>query len=174
MSGIGGRGRGRGRGRSCKGEMTNSNPSSDAKKIAPKVQKTLGDHIYYVGEARQASNFSVITDFIINHIRQTFKYGNDIANALDDRFHVDFNALMPERQELKNPDPTISKQEDNQFAILYQAEIKRFVERKGTYESNLDKVYAVIWDQCNKSMQNKLISTSDFDTNIKGKPIEIL
>jgi hypothetical protein len=130
--------------------------------------------VYFVGAARQASDFSVITEFIINHVRKTFEYGNDIANALDARSHIDFITFMPQLQESQSGDKAAAKREDQQYRLLYEAEIKRFVERKGTYESNLDKAFAVIWAQCNKSMQNKLLTKTNFESEIKGEPIKLL
>jgi hypothetical protein len=44
-------------------------------------KKGLSDHIYYIGSAKQASDFMVITEFLINYIRQKFDQGSDIDNA---------------------------------------------------------------------------------------------
>jgi hypothetical protein len=174
MSGRGRGGRGRGRGRAGRGGRGGPDESSQKDKTTTKARKTLADHVYYVGSARQASDFSVITDFIINHIRQTFEYGNDIANALDSRVTTDFTNLMPVMQQSTETDTATKNRENKQFGMLYEAEIKRFVERKGLYENNLDKAYALIWAQCNKTMQNKIMSRTSYDSNVKGKPIEIL
>ena len=83
-------GRGRGyRGRSSRGggrgrgKPKSSSQTSNAAK--PVVRKTLADHVYAIGSARQASDYSVITAFIINHIRKTFEYGDDIGDALESR-----------------------------------------------------------------------------------------
>ena len=73
------------------GEHPNSPTTRD--KATTKVRKTLADHIYYMGSACQASDFSVITNFLINHICQTFEYGNDIANALESKTPTDFALL---------------------------------------------------------------------------------
>ena len=58
--------------------------------------------------------------------------------------------------------------------ILYEAAIQRFVERKGIFESNLDKAFALIWAQCNKTMQNKLFLRTDYESNVDGSPIKLL
>ena len=127
MSG-GGRGRGRGRGRGGRGGQGGPEQSNDKDKATTKVRKTLADHIYYVGSARQASDFSVITDFIFNHICQTFEYGNDIANALESKTPTDFALLMPTLLTSSDPDKTVNQRENKQFTLLYEAEIQRFVE----------------------------------------------
>jgi hypothetical protein len=94
---MSGRGRGHGRGRGGRGGRAgrNNGDKSSKERNPTKDRKTLADHIYYVGSAKQASDFSVITDFLINHIRQKFEHGNDIANALEKRQKIDFTNQMP-------------------------------------------------------------------------------
>jgi hypothetical protein len=89
---MSGRGRGRGnrRGRGGRGFHSTDaekNPKTDKGAV---VRKTLADSVYYVGSAKKASDFSVITDFLVNHIRQKYECGNDIANALETRTTTDF------------------------------------------------------------------------------------
>jgi hypothetical protein len=170
---MSGRGRGyKGRGgRGYNGPQT-ENKTQKADK-SDKTRKTLTDYVYYVGSAKKASDFSVITEFLINHIRQKYECGNDIANALETRTEVDFIAMMPQLVQSSATDQDVKNREEQQFLILYEAEIKRFVDRKSTYQSNLDKASALLWAQCNKSLQSKLLSRSDYNS-IKGKPIEIL
>lgn len=61
--GRGGRG-GRGRG---------SGTSINRKK------KTIEDYFFYVGSSKQASDYEITAEFVINHIKMTFDRGNDIA-----------------------------------------------------------------------------------------------
>jgi hypothetical protein len=83
-----------------------------------------------VGAARQASDFSIITDYLINHIRQTFKHGNDISNALDSRSDTDFGPLRPVLTFSSELNAATREREDKQNKMLYESEIKQFVERK--------------------------------------------
>jgi hypothetical protein len=82
--------------------------------------------------------------------------------------------MMPRLLQSTVIDPDDKIREEQQFLILYEAEIKRFVDRKATYETNLDKAYALLWAQCNKSLQNKILSRTDYETVIKGQPIKII
>ena len=68
---MSGRGKGgRGKGRYFKGSK------KDSKK--PEVRKTLADYIYQTGSNKQASDYTVITQFLINHIRKNYDNGDDI------------------------------------------------------------------------------------------------
>ena len=64
-------GRGKGGGRSGRGTGG-----------APRPKKTLAENIFYVGAVTQASDFVVVKKFLINHIKKTFDYGDDIGEAL--------------------------------------------------------------------------------------------
>ena len=75
----GGRGRGKG---SSSGE---SKPR----------QKTLADYQFYIGSAKQASDYVNTAKFIINHIRMTYQHGDDVATALENKQEFDFTSLKP-------------------------------------------------------------------------------
>ena len=45
-------------------------------------KKTIGDYQFYVRTSRQAANYVGTAEFIINHIKMSFYYGNDIAKTL--------------------------------------------------------------------------------------------
>jgi hypothetical protein len=57
-------------------------------------KKSLQDYVYYIGSAKQASDFTTTTEYIINYIRRTFTQGNDIANALKTREEVNMTDFM--------------------------------------------------------------------------------
>ena len=46
--------------------------------------------------------------------------------------------------------------------------------RKRDYKENMFKVYAEIWDRCNKAMQGKLEARTDYKSTIYNDPIELL
>ena len=122
---MSGRGRGRGRGRGGRGgrsDRASSNQSGGRDKTTPKERKVLADHIYYVGSAKQASDFFVFTDFIINHIRQKFDHGNDIANALETPQRIDCTTLMP-KLSISSASGDDEIRENKEFEFLYEAEI---------------------------------------------------
>jgi hypothetical protein len=70
--GQSGRGRFQGRAR-CPGP-----PSQETKTTT----KWINDWNYYIGSAKQASEFEATTEFLLNYIKQNFKFGNNIAKAI--------------------------------------------------------------------------------------------
>ena len=68
-----GRGSGRGRGAGRGGRGTGSQT---------RVKKTLSENIFYTGAVTQASDFVVVKKFLLNFIKKTYQYGDDIGEAL--------------------------------------------------------------------------------------------
>ena len=82
-SGRGGRGRTGGRSRN----NNNSNQKNN--------QRTkLSDYIYNVGSAKQASDFIIVNEYLINYVRKNYKHGGDIGTALENMDHFNFAALQ--------------------------------------------------------------------------------
>jgi hypothetical protein len=86
---MSGRGRGcnnqgRGRGSYGRGRSSTDPPQNTGgnKTTYNSSQKTLSDSIYYLGLAKQAADYETSTQFLINHIKKTFNFGNDIGTAL--------------------------------------------------------------------------------------------
>ena len=145
---------GRGRGRS---NRSSSQKSLQAAKLAA-ARKTLADHVHSIGSAKQASNCTVITQFIINHVRKTFECGDDIGDALEKRIDTAFPA--PILQPATATDAAAKALEEKQNKILYRAEVATYVAQKDNCQANEGKAYALLFGQCNKAMQHKLQLTN--------------
>ena len=90
MSGRNTQGRGRGsRGNSSRGRGRSGRHDSNTSQSKGLIKKNLQDYQYYLGSAKQASDYEAPTSYLINQIKKTYAYGNDIATALDQLQHVD-------------------------------------------------------------------------------------
>ena len=116
-SGRGGQA-GRGRGR--------SNRSNDKQSGSSTKKKNLSDHIYYVGSAKQASDYVTITSYLINYIRRTYTKGEDVANALEMLEEIDFQPLAPVLKASTNSDKTIMDRENCQFDKEFEVECMEY------------------------------------------------
>ncbi len=45
-------------------------------------KKTIEDYYFYVGSNKQASDYEIAAEYIINHIKKTYDGCNDIAETL--------------------------------------------------------------------------------------------
>ena len=66
-----------------KGRLANSNKNS------------LADHIFNIGTVKASSEFASTKDFIINHVRNTFDCGDDIATAMERLEEYNFENERP-------------------------------------------------------------------------------
>ena len=55
------------------------------------MKRTLSDHIFYTGAVTHASNFVEVKKFLINHIKKSYDYGDDIGEALKKDRKPDFD-----------------------------------------------------------------------------------
>ena len=60
-----------------KSTITKSNNSK------PIEQKMLNDYKYAIGTVKQAGNYNNMTNYLILHIRKTYKNGRDIADGIE-------------------------------------------------------------------------------------------
>ena len=83
MSGRGrshGRGSGRGNSRaSGRGLTQNNNKNNNGKPKAEEMQFTP-----YYTEKQQGATYDTVRDYIVQHIQKNYKFGNDIAVAIDE------------------------------------------------------------------------------------------
>jgi hypothetical protein len=158
--GRGGRGRGRGR----------STPNKTSK-----AKKTVEDYFFYVGSSKQASDYEITAEFVVNHIKKTFDRGNDIAEALRTLVKANTSLWKPTLLVSTETDAPVKEREDKQFVMEYKAElVDESIRRKRTYEDNTFKAYALLWERCDKAMQNKIVSRSDYDSVVYNDPITLL
>ena len=173
-------GRGRGKGRGGRGTgRSNSRRKPHQSKRNDRKKKTLSDHNYYLGNARQASDFETTTEFIINHIKKTYTDGKDIAKALYDLESADTTKWRPSLQVSlipdTDPETTLRRDAENrEFEMIFKQELSRYSSRVTQYEDNLIKSYALIWERCSAAMKNKISNRKDFRDKIYDDPIELL
>ena len=55
----------------------------------------LNDYKYAIRTAKQAGNFNKITNYLILHIRKTYKHGRDITNAIENQEPFNFDSSAP-------------------------------------------------------------------------------
>jgi hypothetical protein len=57
---------------------------------------------------------------------------------------------------------------------MYKGNLDEFMRKRRSYDDNLFKAYALIWQRCAKAMQNKVMARSNFETEIYNDPIKLL
>ncbi len=158
---------GRGNGRSRNGGRRNhrsNNSGPNKSRNEPKKTK-IEDYQYRIGSSKDASEYEETTAFIINHLKGTCAYGDDIAKTLSD-----LQEMNPEFWEPEEPEDGASKYQD----MMYQEKIKVYLLRSETYRANLKKAHAIVWERCTKGLQSKIKGRRDYKGKIEECPIELL
>ena len=165
--------------RQQRGKSTNKNQDNGktGSTSGQSKKKGLSDHVFYLGSAKQASDYETTYAYIINHVRKTFNFGNDIATALEDLVDYRMAQHLPTLKQAADtnpPDPAHKALLQSQYEMIFKAEYDSYMKRAQAYDNNLTKAYALIWEQCAKGMQHKIENRSDYSTTIKGNPIQLL
>jgi hypothetical protein len=139
-----------------------------------KTKKTVEDYVFYVGSSKQASDYEITAEFVVNHIKKTSDRGNDIAEAIRTLVKTDTLLWKPSLQVSTGTQPTVKAREDKQYVMEYKAELDESMRHKRTYQDNIFKAYALLWERCAKAMQNKIASRSDYESVVHNDPISLL
>ena len=166
--------------RRYRGRGGNGNGSKSSKpKAAPAAKrKTLEDYTYYVGSAKQASDYVTVTNYLVNYIRREYTKGDDIAKSLEELVETDFAADEPAMlvsKETGTGAAEIAKRdrENRQFEKRYEVDYAAHQKRVEQYQDNKATAAALLWNRCANTMRAKLQSRTDFE-QIKGVPIKLL
>ena len=106
---------GRSGGRGFKNNNNNGRRNAIAK-------KTLQDFTFYVGSAKQASDYENTALFVINHIKKYFDRGNDIAETLLKLEYEITDNWNPILKASTSSDDDVKVREDSQFDLQLKAD----------------------------------------------------
>ena len=157
-----------------KGKQQKSSSSVSASR------KSLADYRFEIGSTK-SSDYVDVKDYLINHIRKNFGYGDDIAQALEKLEPYDVEQQhLPTRQISTNPDNAQREIEQKSHDMIFKSRIDVFTQREAKCKENLTKACAFLWSQCSKGMQSKIKvrknynATTSEGNKIDGDPIELL
>ncbi len=108
-----------------------------------------------IGRDRQAVTYDTVKDHIVQYVQKTYRNGQDAAVSIRNLAVINLTPHEPSRGTATTADAAEHLKQQAGMDILYQAELKRYLDRKDTLEQNLTKAYALIFSTyCNKTMQN--------------------
>ena len=135
---------------------------------------------------RTGATYETVKDHFLHKIQESLRHGIDIATALR-RMSYDPKDCGPEPTRKVVEMPKVQKgstldsatefrlrTEQDGYDLKYRSELSQFMERKAYYEENKAKAYAMIFNGCNKAIQNRITESEDFKSKIRDNPIELL
>ena len=126
------------------------------------------------GRKGQSVTYATVKDNIVSFIQRSYRYGKDIAVSLRDLQKKDLSTERPTRM-ISNKTGDDKKLEQDGFDMIYQAEIKQFLERERALEDSLDTAYALIFGTyCSRAIQSWVEEHPNYGTTIRDNAIELL
>ena len=125
-------------------------------------KESLKDCVYDTQTARQANEFKLNTEYIINHIKQTrtHNWGADIAESLKKEECI--TVVKPVRQRSTNNDKVEQEFEQESFNIEYKSENEIYKKRTQALKDNKGRTCALILSQCSDRLVARLKARKDF------------
>jgi hypothetical protein len=130
-----------------------------------------------IGRDRQAVTYDTVKDHIVQYVQKSHRNGQDAAVSIRNLVVINLTPHEPSRGTAAATDPAVNLKQQAGMDILYQAELKRYLDRKDTLlEKNLTKAYAalIFTTYCNKTMQNRTEEHPELESVIHDDPIELL
>ena len=102
---------------------------------------------------------------------------------MENEEEYDFTPLKPTLQIVQptgkddKGNETLTYQErmtQKQYEMDYSQDLKTHTDKVETYMNNRERVAGLLWNRCNKAMQSKIENRSEYESKIKGNPIEML
>ena len=117
-----------------------------------------------------------------NHIKKTYDRGNDVAQSLKDLKLANTEAWKPKLKgsEAAKTEAKTEEQkakvapETRQNELEFKAELDEAMKRIRTYENNMFKAHALLWERCASAMQNRILARKDYESTICNDPTELL
>lgn len=131
----------------------------------------LANNYYDCSRYKQVDKFVSTTKAVKEHVGRTYKNGGDVRATLD--LMSVFTILIPTDPADKfkdvldrNGDVTFSKCDQVSYMDqeIFRQEINAFVKRKGTLESNFQKLYSLLLGQCTELMKGKLKTSLSWES----------
>ena len=89
---------------------------------------------------KQAIECVEVTKYLLNHIQEKYQFGDNIALALEEREAFDIKVHKPVKETVDAilfGDAKMNLEEQNN--LIYQAQIKKYVDREVAYSQNIKK-----------------------------------
>ena len=111
------------------------------------TKKKIEDCYLYVGSSWQASNYNITAEFVINHIKKTFDWVNNVTEALRKLKTTNTTDWKPTLKAILVRDATEKATEEEKIEIKYKAELNDYLKRNRSYDNNIFTAYALIWER---------------------------
>jgi len=149
----GGRGRGGGGRGNGNGNRNTGNNSTVDRGIEAINAPLKAPMFALPSENKSLRTFDKTVAVLRTYVLEKFEYGDDLFTIIDDLKDMDMKSVEP-----KEPEASAGK-----IAMLeFDYEVEYYFYRKKAYEKNTALGYDIIWNQCTKGLQQKLLGVKGY------------
>lgn len=146
------------------GNRGNNNSQRVSRKEFKGAEDALEGHVFDVGAAKHAAQFSKTLEEIANYVQRTYTSGGGtIGQAIAEMQAPTIN-LPPQPGTPADPAtgaPAIPPTQVELF--MWQEEFKTANKKQNTYNENKERAYALVWGQCSQELRNKVKGAANYD-----------
>ena len=145
-------------------KSSRSKGSSNTPSTKSSTSTSLKDYVFNFGSAKNAGDYATTEMFILNHIRRTYKEGEDIAQVMEKGEDIDFTTIAPTMQLVTadpKTEPALYETQKLQFTEDYKLQRAHYHERIRLYRQNKSSIAALLIGRCSSSMKLQLQSRTD-------------
>jgi hypothetical protein len=125
--------------------------------------------------AVQTATYQSIKEHIANKIQKTLLHGHDVAQSIRDGVLVDLEAVAPRHEIAVDTHAATRAAKQREEDIKCQALMTAHATRTLTFQSNLQKAYAMIMDDyVSPSLRHRIRERPDYHTMIEDNPLVLL
>src|SRR5210317_1748886 len=121
--------------------------------------------------------YGTVRDHIFTQIKKTYKYGADVAKYLSTGSN-DHMLDAPIRNRAKKTDKDQTDDdvrfEQETLDMMFREHLKEHKERMNAYKQNKIKAYSLILGYCTKQLQNQIIETCNYESEIEDRLYKLL
>ena len=171
-------------GKDRQGKGSGRSNSNSGRGSTTETRKQTMEFTPHIAGKHQTVTYDTVKEHILQEIQKDLKNGSDLAVNLRNNNDIGIPINKPRRQIVKINSERGKKATEEEIAdarieqegndMEYTIDLKEWKSRQNTYNENKFKAYTLIYGYCNKTMQNRIEETTDFETIIRNDPFTIL
>jgi hypothetical protein len=127
------------------------------------AEEALEGHVFDVGAAKHAAQFSKTLEEISNYVQRTYSYGGGLIGQAIADLQTPVIDLPPEPGTAANAALGIAAVPPTATELfMWQEDFKVANKKRITYNENKERAYALVWGQCSQELRNKIKGAADY------------
>ena len=181
-------------GRVAKGKGSDRSGTNSSRKDTTESKKQTMEFTPHTAGKHQSVTYDTVVEHILQDIQKDLKNRSDMAVNLRNGVDTGVPIFKPRRQIARRIKTVFKNEEQGEgesseafddpkeelrmkqegYDMEYTLDLKEWKVRQNTYEENKFKAYTIVFGYCNRTMQNRIKESTNFESDIQNNPFLIL